>query len=73
MQFSHDSIKTSPNESNLKLDVMSPCRGGYHILAGSRMQPLAAAKSWLVLGCSRQPATEQVTIGVAAISVTVIN
>jgi hypothetical protein len=76
--FSHDSIQTSPDESNLKLDVilaslsinvillcqylwcenvfvMSPCCGGCHILAGSRMQPLVAAKSWLVLGCRRQP------------------
>jgi hypothetical protein len=76
--FSHDSIQTSPDESNLKLDVildslsinlillcqylwcenvfvMSPCCGGYHILAGSRMQPLVAAKSWLVPGCRRQP------------------
>jgi hypothetical protein len=25
-----------------------------HILAGSRMQPMMAAKSWLDLGCSRQ-------------------
>jgi hypothetical protein len=25
-----------------------------HILAGSRMQPLMAAKSWLDPGCSRQ-------------------
>jgi hypothetical protein len=45
--------------SNLKLDVIliiykcdlafafviSPCCGGCHILAGSRMQPLMAAKS----------------------------
>jgi hypothetical protein len=77
--FSHDSIQTSPNESNLKLDVIlaslsinvillcqyllcenvfvkSPCCGGCHILAGSRMQPLVAAKSWLVPGCHRQPA-----------------
>ena len=77
-QFSHDSIQTSPDESNLKLDVilaslsinvillcqylwcenvfvMSPCCGGCHILAGSRMQPLVAAKSWLVPGCRRQP------------------
>jgi hypothetical protein len=76
--FSHDSIQTSPNESNLKLDVilaslsinvillcqylwcenvfvMSPCCGGCHILAGSRMQPLVAAQSWLVPGCRRQP------------------
>jgi hypothetical protein len=73
-QFSHDSIQTSPYESNLKLDVMlaclwmwsclsinvillclymwchnafvmSPCCGGCHILAGSRMQLLMAAKS----------------------------
>jgi hypothetical protein len=59
-QFSHDSIQTSPDESNLKHDVilaifsinvillclylwcenvfvMSPCCGGCHILAGSRM------------------------------------
>jgi hypothetical protein len=35
--------------------VMSPCCGGCHILAGSRMQPLVAAKSWLVPGCRRQP------------------
>jgi hypothetical protein len=34
--------------------VMSPCCGGCHILAGSRMQPLVAAKSWLVPGCRRQ-------------------
>jgi hypothetical protein len=27
-----------------------PCCGGCHILAGSRMQPLVAAKSWLVPG-----------------------
>jgi hypothetical protein len=76
--FSHDSIQTSPDESNLKLDVilaslsinvillcqylwcenvfvMSPCCGGCHILAGSRMQPLVAAKSWLVPGCRPQP------------------
>jgi hypothetical protein len=76
--FSHDSIKTSPDESNLKLDVilaslsinvillcqylwcenvfvMSHCCGGCHILAGSRMQPLVATKSWLVPGCRRQP------------------
>jgi hypothetical protein len=76
--FSHHSIQTSPDESNLKLDVilaslsinvillcqylwcenvfvMSPCCGGYHILASSKMQPLVAAKSWLVLGCWRQP------------------
>jgi hypothetical protein len=76
--FSHDSIQTSPDESNLKLDVilaslsinvillcqylwcenvfvMSPCCGGCHILAGSRMQPLVAVKSWLVPGCRRQP------------------
>jgi hypothetical protein len=76
--FSHDSIQTSLDESNLKLDVilpslsinvillcqylwcenvfvMSPCCGGCHILAGSRMQPLVAAKSWLVPGCRRQP------------------
>jgi hypothetical protein len=25
-----------------------------HILVGSKMQPLMAAKSWLVAGCSRQ-------------------
>jgi hypothetical protein len=31
--------------------VMSPCCGGCQILAGSRMQPLVAAKSWLVPGC----------------------
>jgi hypothetical protein len=77
-QFSHDSIQTSPDESNLKLDVilaslsinvlllclylwcenvflMSPCCGGCHILASSRMQPLVAAKSWLVPGCRWQP------------------
>jgi hypothetical protein len=76
--FSHDSIQTRPDESNLKLDVilaslsinviflcqylwcdnvfvMSPCCGGCHILAGSKMQPLVAAKSWLVPGCRRQP------------------
>jgi hypothetical protein len=76
--FSHDSIQTSPNESNMKLDVilaslsinvillsqylwcenvfvMSPCCGGCHIMAGSRMQPLVDAKSWLVPGCRRQP------------------
>jgi hypothetical protein len=76
--FSHDSIQTSPDESNLKLDVilaslsinvillcqylwcenvfvMSPCCGSCHILAGSRMQPLVAAKFWLVLGCRQQP------------------
>jgi hypothetical protein len=76
--FSHDSIQTSPDKSNLKLDVilaslsinvillrqylwcenvfvMSPCCGGCHILAGSRMQPLVTAKSWLVPGCRRQP------------------
>jgi hypothetical protein len=41
--------------------VMSPCCGGCHILAGSRMQPLVAAKSWLVLGW------------VAAVSVTSVN
>jgi hypothetical protein len=74
----HDSIQTSPDESNLKLDVilsrlsinvillckylwcvnvfvMPPCCGGCHILAGSRMQPLVPAKSWLVPGCRRQP------------------
>jgi hypothetical protein len=82
-QFSHDSIRTNPNESNLKLDVILaclliwsclsinvillclylwcenafvvfPCCGGCHILAGSRMQPLMATKSWLVLGCRQQ-------------------
>jgi hypothetical protein len=76
--FSHDSIQTSPDESNLKFDVtiaslsinvillcqylwyenvfvMCPCCGGCHILAGSRMQPLVVAKSWLVPGCHRQP------------------
>jgi hypothetical protein len=37
--------------------VMSPCCGGCHILAGSRMQPLVAAKSWLVLGCHWQLGT----------------
>jgi hypothetical protein len=36
-----------------------------HILAGSRMQPLMAAKSWLVPGCR-----QQVTVEVAYISVT---
>jgi hypothetical protein len=76
--FSHDSIQTSHDESNLKLDVilaslsinvillcqylwcenvfvMYPCCGGCHILAGSRMQSLVVAKSWLVPGCRRQP------------------
>jgi hypothetical protein len=40
-----------------------------HILASFRMQPLMAAKSWLVSGCSRQ----QITVGVAYVSVTCVN
>jgi uncharacterized membrane protein len=82
-RFTHDSIQTSHDESNLKLYVilaclqmwsclsinvillflylwcenvfvMSPCYVGYHTLAGSRMQPLMVAESWLVPGCRRQ-------------------
>jgi hypothetical protein len=40
-----------------------------HILASFRMQPLMAAKSWLVSGCSRQ----QITVRVAYVSVTCVN
>jgi hypothetical protein len=73
-------MQTSPDESNLKLDVIlaslsinvillcqylrcenvfvvSPCCGGCHILAGSRMPP----------------ATRQVTVVMAAVSVTGVN
>jgi hypothetical protein len=76
--FSHDSIQTSPDESNLKLGVilaslsinvillcqylwcenvfvMSPYCGGCHIQAGSRMQPLVAAK--ILVGSRMPPAT----------------
>jgi hypothetical protein len=51
--------------------VMSPCCGGCHILAGSRMQPWVAAKTWLVLGMP--PTTGKVTVGVATVSVTGVN
>jgi hypothetical protein len=40
---------------SVNLDVGSNFCEFSHILAGSRMQPLMAAKSWLDPGCSRQP------------------
>jgi hypothetical protein len=39
---------------SVNLDTGSNCCEFSHILAGSRMQPLMAAKSWLDPGCSRQ-------------------
>jgi hypothetical protein len=38
----------------MNLDAGSNFYEFSHILAGSRMQPLMAAKSWLVPRCSRQ-------------------
>jgi hypothetical protein len=40
----------------MNLDAGSNFYEFSHILAGSRMQPLMDAKSWLVLGCSRKQA-----------------
>jgi hypothetical protein len=39
---------------SMNLDAGSIFYAFSHILAGSRMQPLMAAKSWLDPGCSRQ-------------------
>jgi hypothetical protein len=39
---------------SMNLDAGSNFCEFSHILAGSRMQPLMAAKSWLDLGCSWQ-------------------
>jgi hypothetical protein len=38
----------------MNLDAGSSFCEFSHILSVSRIQPLMAAKSWLVLGCSRQ-------------------
>jgi hypothetical protein len=52
--------------------VMSPCYGGCHILASSRMQPLMAAK--LILASSNlQSASWLVTVGVAYVSIMGVN
>jgi hypothetical protein len=103
-QFSHDSIQTSPDEGNLKLDVIDPslsinvifflvykcdlaclylwcenvfvmssCRGGCHILAGPRMADAAPDGCQILAGSRMQPASGQVTVGVAYISVTGVN
>jgi hypothetical protein len=53
--------------------VMSPCRGGCHILAGSRMANAAPDGCQILAGSRMQPASGQVTVGVAYISVTGVN
>jgi hypothetical protein len=39
---------------SVNLDAGSNFYEFNHILASSRMQPMMATKSWLILGCSRQ-------------------
>jgi hypothetical protein len=73
--------------SNLKLDVillvykcdlalvfvMSHCCGGCHILASSRMAGCSLDGCQILTGSRMEPASRQVTVGVAYVSVTDVN
>jgi hypothetical protein len=59
---------------SVNLDVGSNFCEFSHILAGSRMQPLMVAKSWLVPGCSQQAGSrQQAIVGVAYVSIMGVN
>jgi hypothetical protein len=78
-QFSHDSIQTSPDESNLKLDVILACLCVYDVSLLWWLPYLgwfqdAAPDGCQILAGSRMPpASGQVTVGVAYVSVTGVN